>query len=311
MKFAIIGLGGVNTFSRKMEKALKKLSHSVYVLTTNEIKNRYCPSKFKLEYHIYQKNPMDLREILPVDNYDMIIISHSDLVFNNPKRSSTKVLYYHREMLCYPSCLNPDILAYNHPAHDSFIWHYYPKMWHSAKKIDLPFAVDPEEFNPNREKDLTGLNYVSVFEDVMEESRDYFWNYMFKEFMNREKRFTSNGCRYNGPKYATLEEYKDYVERSEAFLVFASPGIYGTRRMFEIAACKSLPIIHIESPEALEYYKSMGFELNETCLMFGLKPPIIDNYDCEEYYEYTQNAYNLVLNEHTYDHRAKEITLLL
>jgi len=305
MKFAIIGLGGTNTFSRKIEKALKKLGHSVYLLTTNELKNRYCPSKFKLEYHIYQKNPMDLREILPVENYDMIIISHSDLVFNNPKKSSTKVLYFHREMRCYPSCMNPDILAFNHPAHDPFVWHYYPKLYNSGVKINLPYAVDPEEFNAHREKDLTGLNYVSVFEDVMNESRDYMWNYMFKHFLSREKKFTKKGCRFNGGRYIGFKEYKDFLERSEAFLVFASPGIFGTRRMFEIAACKSLPVIHIESEVAREYYNDIGFEHLENCVMFHNFTPKTINYD--NYKEMVNNAYNLVLENHTYDHRAKEI----
>ena len=308
MKFAIIGLGGPNTFSLKMEKALKKQGHSVYLLKNNEIKARYCVSKFKLEYHIYQKNPMDLREILPVENYDMIIISHSDFVFNNPKIGSTKVFYYHREMGCYPSCMNPDIMAYNYPVHDSYIWHYYPKLWHSTEKLVLNVAIDPEEFNPNREKDLVGLNYSSPYEGLMEEKRDFLWNYLNEDYMEREKKFTENGCRYNGERYVSYKDYKDYLERSEAFLIFTLPFVYGSRRTLESAICKTLPIIYIENKEAERYYNNLGFFHQETCNFFGDDGPIMVWQKKEEI---IKNAYDLVLERHTYDHRANQIIELL
>lgn len=309
MKFAIIGLGGPNTFAQKLKKALMKLGHSVYLLSQSEIKNRYCVSIFKRNYHLEMKYPIDLREILPIDNYDMIIISHIDFVFNNPGIGSTKVLYYHREMFFYPSCLNPNILAYNSPHHDSFIRSYYPKLWHIPYKIDIPVAVDPEEFNPSREKDLLGLNYVSTYEVIMDVKRDYYWNYIFKEYFTREKKFTENGCRYNGDKFASFDAYKDYLERSEAFLFFTGPGMFGSRRIVEIAACKTLPVIHIESEASEEYHNKLEFEHLENCIMFRNFTPKTINYD--NYKEMVNNAYDLVVNNHTYDCRANQIIKLL
>lgn len=308
MKFAIIGSGGPNSFAGKIFESLEKLGHKGYLLSTTEIKNRYCPSQFKLEYHIYQKNPIDLREILPVENYDFIIISHTDFVFNNPKIGSTKVLYAHREMLCYPSCMNPDVLAYNEEEQDRFIWHYYPRLWYTTKKMDLIVATDPGEFNHDREKDLDGLNYTSYYEVVMEEKRDFFWNYSFKTFLDRRDKFTKEECRVNGGMFMDYNEYRAYLERSEAFLLFMGPMVFASRRLMETAACKSVPIIHIESKASLEFHNRLGFENGENCNMFTKKPIVPSPSDS---LELAKTAYDLVVNNHTYDHRAKEILEVL
>lgn len=306
VKFAIIGGEHINTFSQRMGKALKNLGHSVYIITNNDIAKRYCVSTFKSKYHLTEKNPIDLREILPVENYDMIIISHQNFTYNNPKLGSTEVLYYHREFASYPSCMNPSILAYNMPLHDSFIKHYYPKLWHSTKRIDLPYAVDPEMFNPNREKDLDGLNYVSIYEDAMDDRRDYLWNHLFRQYFDRERVFLAY-TRVNGGKYVFWDEYKDYVERSEAFLFFTQSAIYGSRRIMEIPACKGLIVIHVESEEARKYYNELGFRHGINCIMFEKRPGLYQ-IDVEEAKE---NAYEMVLGNHTYGHRARQILELL
>lgn len=309
MKFAIIGLDAPNTFSRKMVKALKKLGHSVFLLSKVAIHKSYCPTVFKAKYHLNMKFPIDLREILPVDNYDVIIISHNAFVFNNPKIGSTKVLYYHREFLDYPSCMNPDVLAYSLPCHDKWIWYYHPQLWHSAKKIDLPIAVDPEEFNPNREKDLKGLNFASCYEDIMEEKRDYTWNQFYTEYLDRVKRFTANGCRVNGGLYVDTPELKDYIERSEAFLNFMPPGIFASRRLLECAASKTLAVVYIEGEEAGQYHNDMDFYDMENCIMFKREPRL---YELESNpSRLINNAYDMVLAKHTYIHRAKQIIELL
>lgn len=300
----MIGSGGPNSFAGKITESLQKLGHSVYLLSTTEIKNRYCPSKFKLEYHIYQKYPMDLREILPVENYDFIIISHSDLVFNNPKIGSTKVIYAHREMLCYPSCMNPDYLLYNEEEEDRFIWHYYPTLYHSSKRIDLIIATDPSEFNPNRVKDLDGLNYTSYYEKVMDDKRDFAWNYCFKTFLNRRDFFTGNDCRVNGGLFMDYNEYRGYLERSEAFLLFMGPMVFASRRLMESAVCKTLPVIHIESKKSLEYHNRLGFENHVNCSMFNDIPKLPTQEAIEQM---SENAYNLVSEFHTYDIRVDQL----
>lgn len=309
MKFAIIGLDYSNSFSRKMEKALKKLGHNVYFFSKSSIRMNHCPTVFESNYHINMKYPIDLRELLPVDNYDMIIISHNQFVFNNPNRGSTKVLYYHREYLDYPSCLNPDILAYNLPCHDKFMRQYYPQLFFTRTKIDLTIAVDPEEYNPNREKDLTGLNYATCYENVMDEKRDWVWNNFYKIFLEREKRFTSNGCRVNGGRYVDTPELKDYIERSEAFLQFMPPGVFASRRLLECAVSKTLPVIYIESEESRDYHNELGFYDDENCLMFMEKPLFHPKMYCDP--TLIDDAYGTVLEKHTYDHRAKQILDLL
>ena len=309
MKFAIIGLDAPNTFSVKMQKALKKLGHSVYFLSKVAIQKQYCPTVFKAAYHLNMKHPIDLREILPVENYDAIIISHNVFTFNNPKIGSTKVIYYHREFLDYPSCLNPDVLAYSLPCHDKWIWYYHPQLWHSAKRIDLNIAVDPEEYNPHREKDLKGLNFASTYEDVMEEKRDYTWNNFYGVYIDRIKKFTANGCRVNGGKYIDSPELKDYIERSEAFLNFMPPGIFASRRLLECAASQTVPVIHIESIESKNYHNKLGFENGENCIMFTDNTPFPSSYNSTV--ELALNAYEMVLKNHTYDHRAKQIIDLL
>ncbi len=316
MKFAIIGIDTPNSVEVKLTKALKNLGHSVYLLSRDEIVKRYCPTVFKLSYHLTMKYPIDLREILPMDVYDMIIICHNDFVFNNPQDSSTKVLYIHRDMLTYPSCFNPDILAYNYPNRDHIFWHFYPQLWHTPNKIYIHMAVDPEEFNPHREKDLTGLNYVPVktsFSTLHDKHNDFFWDFIDKELTDQEELYCSNGfVRVNGGDHANYKEYKDYLERSEAFIHLSYSVFYGGRRVLESAACKTLAVIRVNNEEASKYYEELGFEINVNCLMFGINPPIIDNYrECKEYYEYTENAYNLVLERHTYDNRAQQIAELI
>ena len=241
----------------------------------------------------------------------MIIISHNALVFNNPKIGSTKVLYYHREMLDYPSCMNPDILAYNVPNNDRYIRQYYPPLWFSAKRIDLPIAVDPEEWNPNREKDLKGLNFVSCYEDIMEEKRDVTWNTFYNEYLHRVNIYTAKDCRLNGGLYVKFDEYKDYMERSEAFLNVMTPSVYYSRRLLEAAACRTIPVIHIENDESAEFHNDMGFYNGENCIMFKDDPHIELQFYHKTHQEIINNAYDLVLYKHTYDHRAKQILELL
>ena len=319
MKFAIIGWDSVNSVERKLEKALKKLGHTTYFLSRKEIKTRYCQTVFKSNYHLTQKYPIDLREILPYEQYDMIIIGHMDFTFLNPKVGSTKIFYIHREALGYPSCMNPDILAYNDPKLKSYIWHYYPQLNFGVKNhIDFDVAVDPEEFNPNRKKDLDGLNYVSLdctpklhYHRNMEESlMGAIWDDNDKKFIEREKLFTSNGCRYNGDKFASFDAYKDFMERSEAFLIFTDPSLLGSRRVMEAAACQTLPIIHIENIESELYYNRLGFINKLSCLMFKEYPKPPNSYSSDEL-KLSKNAYEIVLQNHTYDHRAKQILEIL
>lgn len=308
MKFAIIGLDAPNTFSVKMQKALTKLGHSVYFLPFQEINRRYCDSAFKRHYHINMKKPIDLASILPIDHYDIVIVSHIPFVFYNSNRGSTKFLYYHREYLDYPSAINPDIIAYNLPCHDEWMRQNAPSLYYTPVKINLTIAVDPEEWNPSREKDLKGLNYVSCYEDIMAEKRDYAWSQLYGEFLDREKRFTANGCRINGGRYVDTPELKDYIERSEEFLQFMPPGIFASRRLLECSVSKTLPIIYIESKASLDYHEDLGFEHRENCMMFNDKPLFESEYDIERL---VNNAYDLVLGRHTYNHRAKQILELL
>lgn len=316
MKFAIIGWDSVNSVERKLEKALKKLGHTTYFLSRKEIKTRYCQTVFKSNYHLTQKYPIDLREILPYEQYDMIIIGHMDFTFLNPKVGSTKIFYIHREALGYPSCMNPDILAYNDPKLKNYIWHFYPQLNYNSVHIDFDVAVDPEEFNPNRKKDLDGLNYVSLdctsklhYHRNMEESlMGAIWDDNDKKFIEREKIFTSEGCRYNGDKFASFDAYKNYLERSEAFLIFTDPSLLGSRRVMEAAACQTLPIIHVQDEISENYYNNLGFEHRKNCLMFVSSTIFPAPYNSMEL---AANAYEMVLKNHTYYHRAKQILEVL
>ena len=212
--------------------------------------------------------------------------------------------------------MNPNFLAFNDPKLKSYIWHFYPQLHYDSVHIDFDVAVDPEEFNPNREKDLKGLNYVSLdctpklhyHRDMEDSLMGNIWDDNDKKFIEREKLFTSEGCRYNGDKYASFDAYKDFMERSEAFLIFTDPSLLGSRRVMEAAACQTLPVIHIPDKISENYYYHLGFNHRENCMMFTDNTKFPSPYNSMEL---SANAFEMVLKNHTYYHRAKQILELL
>jgi hypothetical protein len=116
-----------------------------------------------------------------------------------------------------------------------------------------------------------------------------------------------------GEEPASHQDYNEALAKSHYMILTAHNGVYIGRRMFECCAAKCVPIIWIENDNAYKACKELGFEEggdNQNCYMYrskedldsivddALKPdPLMEN-----------RAYNLVMNHHTFGHRA--LTLL-
>ena len=108
-----------------------------------------------------------------------------------------------------------------------------------------------------------------------------------------------------------IDHYKELVKTCEAIIVDGGALGWYTRRIFELAACKTVPVIRIFFQKQLDFYKEQGLIDNENCLFFktieDLKD-LIDNIESrhinleeigERVYEWSK--------KHRYIHVAKKL----
>lgn len=312
-----IGYEGYNSWARKVFREIEKQGYYCEFLNPREIFGIII-TRDRSDYSAF-KRPISLRDILRLYPEGMDYVFYSQNWLRMVNDTHVPVIYWHHEMELPPAVENPTYLFTNCYNSLPILRDNYP-WWYTQIKLKrcIGFSVEMEEFNPNRKKEFLGINYMSIFEATMFEKRNIIWNMFTDTFKTRWDDFLSNGyIRVLGGETVKYEQYKDFLEKSEALLHFGSLGTWLSRRVMEAGAAKTIPVIHIPNKEAKEYLESIGFIDKKTCIFFKdsndlryisdqLSNPSIYDKD-----KITENLYNLILKKFTYEVRVKEIMSLI
>ena len=315
----IIGYGTPNSFESKMQKEWVRMGHSAELFTTNDLYNM-LPGYTRKDF-------MNLRRKASLDSFfrkyyeyglDFIMVCQTWLRYKNDIH--VPVFYYHRELDMFPQVDRPTYIIMNVPEAQSYLREHHPDFYYQAMQRKLCYiAVDPEEFNPNREKDLKGLQFVGNWEIANTWAEQETSNYMWKEVMGNIMEIPEYVSKHglatihvdgNILTCPSFEIYKDVLERSEAFLITTAKFVYITRRQMEAAACKTLNVIWVQNDRAEKVQNELGFYDRENCIMFRDKKELKNGavtWTEDERLEMVEKAYNLILERHTYKHRAQLI----
>lgn len=311
----IIGHKDLNCFEVRLATEFESRGHSVALFPSVSIYNQmsayergdYMNGSRRVSLFSYFKNYYHY-------GLDFIIVAQTGLSFKNDIH--IPVFYYHRELNQAPTCTNPTYIIMNMPEARNYLRAHHQYLWeHARNRQFLWVAVDPTLYNPNRKKDLKGLNYIGWYEVAFEYKVDPMWDEVLGNsldipiYATEQKLCTTHegGDVKSSPSF---EKYRDYLERSEAFLMVTSKWAYISRREMEAAACKTLNVIWIQNDKSEKAHNKIGFYDRKNCIMFREKEDLANglvSWTPEELKEMTDNAYNLILEKHTYKNRADQI----
>ena len=105
-------------------------------------------------------------------------------------------------------------------------------------------------------------------------------------------------------------KYRELLPQCEAFFMSIPRGQFISRMIFEAMACKTLCIFEIQSKRHERELESLGFINGEHYIGIDKIKNlqwIYDSCGIKKRKEIVENAYNVVINNHTYKNRAEFI----
>lgn len=317
MKYKICILGkntgkesGRNNFINRLGDELVKLEHEVIPLRFGELYD-YIPM-WNLTECFVNKKKISLRFIDHVYSPDFIIVEQTYNRFDIDG-ITCPVIYIHREYTHFPDIENPDMLLGSYPNRLQAFEFYYPNQYSQIPYCDeLLVAVDPDTFNPNREKLIKGItmlgwatnpynfaNANGIFARMVIEDQVAFYQDCIKK----------GYCEYiNGGKFLN---FKNLLEQCEAILIDGGYiNAYG-RRLFEAMASKTLCIVRVHGVQTKQIYEKLG--LTDDMCYFVYDPEDIGliqsdwDLNTEKHKKMVDKAYDWVMNNHIYKCRAKKL----
>lgn len=311
----IVGYKDENTFEKCIAREFKKRGHYVELYPSFAI----CNQMSAYERGDYMNGDRDVSLYSYFKKYyefgcDFIIICQTGLSFINDIH--IPVFYYHRELNQPPTCTSPTYIIMNVPEIRNYLRAHHKNLWKRARNRQFLYAAaDPSLYNPNREKDLKGLNYIGCWEVANTWNIDPIWNEVMNHcqdiqmWATEQKLCTThkNGDVKSCPEF---DEYRDYMERSEATLMVTGKWVYLSRRLIEAAMCKTLNVIWIQNDASEIAHNNIGFYDRQNCIMFREKEDLANgvvSWTPEELKEMTEDAYNLAMEKHTYKNRVDQI----
>jgi hypothetical protein len=241
-------------------------------------------------------------------DYDLIIVD--ECIFSWLDDVNIPVFYQHREFKRPPTVFYPDI---------AFFWHkgiinYYSKMFapHWANRVNmmpLHIAVNPELYKPQEKtiKGLVGIGGRESLEEVIGYMKEL-TNISTLELQRQEQiEFIDMGFNwFKSP--ITDGAYRVLLPKCEMIWIALANRQYVSRRMLDAMACKTLCLIKIENTEHERILYDMGFKANIHYVLFN-KINDLRNLDIHpaDIQRITENAYNVVFENHTYEKRFEQI----
>jgi hypothetical protein len=316
MKYKICILGkntgkemGENNFIKRLGFEWKKMGHEIVEIRMAELYD-YIPM-YDLTECFKEKKKIPIRFIDHKHNPDFIMVEQTYNRFDT-EGITCPVIYQHREYTHFPDIEDPDILFGSYPNRLSTFEIYHPYQYSKIPYCDDNFvAVYPENFNPNREKIIKGITMLGWLVNPFSfaEANGVWAGVVIEDQVAFYQECVQKGyMKYiNGGKF---DRYRDLLEQCEAILIDGgSVNAFG-RRLFEAIASKTLCVVRVHNKATKDVYDNMGLT-SEMCY-FVYNPDdflmILNDWDItsKRRENMTEKAYEWMINNHTYEIRAKE-----
>ncbi len=323
----------LHAYSFHFKKTCKKLGYDIISLSpytdgwiTKDIDYRFGKENFR-DFYVGKKLFPLSRVLYNYPDRDFIFIENCKFPFDNDV--DIPVIYYHRDLNCKIYVKNPDFFLVRFTSaqktrdgrpkggQPEIIEQYHPEIWYNdkIKKIWHANAISQDEFNEFEEfnsyrRVKKGWAYYGSYKPVEEmmqfNSFHYFVYHKHLEIINFiEKHNLAAEFRVVNPE---LNEYKQHLYQFDATLVIPAWDSWETRRLYEASYCKCVPILYIQNKNARRVFEMQGYVHGETCITFKDKESLLNlniyDYDLDAIRE---KAYELVIKNHTYEARVKEL----
>lgn len=245
--------------------------------------------------------------------FDTVFVEQHGYHFHND--TDKKVIYYHRDIPTELFMEDMDILLYRFKKMEETIANEHPEVWNNGiHKERFLNGVEPSGFNPNQKKTFKGINWIGWIHSFefywrLPNQQEYYQHVKDIVFYAREQKcitYHEHGLNYLG--------YRDILEKSEAVLIIPGNEAYVTRKIYEAACCKTLIVLWVQNEIAEQTYKELGLISGVNCLMFHKQEELIKLaklFEMATFEGIVNSAYDWVLENHTWTHRANEFLKIL
>lgn len=320
-KYKIVVMGkntgkdrGENNFAKCLAREWKLMGYDTIEVNLDVLTE--CIPMYDMENCFRFKKPIDIKHIQYLNDPDFIFIEQTYNKFDI-SNVTCPVIYQHREYTHFPDIDTPDILLSSYPFRIQFFEQYNPWNFHNIKYRDENFvAVYPPFFPPVKNKVLKGISYMgwSMPPDNIIDANGVVAKMVIEDQMNFMEE-----CRKKGVTFVKGEggpdHYKDMLGKMEAVIIDGGFINGFGRTMFEAMAMKTLCIIRIHQKDHMNYYKKIGLT-EDMCYFIRTSDDITeileewradDNIAEVTRIAKAERAYEWVMENHTYEVRAKEV----
>jgi hypothetical protein len=302
---------GLNNFAKCLAREWKLLGHEVIEVHPDIIYEAMRPYETE-DCHRFKK-PINLKLLQYRHDPDFIFIEQMYERFDTSE-ITCPVIYQHREYTHFPDVYEPDMLLASYPNRIQIYELYNPWGYHNCKfRADNFVAVYPPFFPPNEKKTIEGISYMG-------------WGAPAQHFINANGPIARmviedqvgfwEECRKYGMTFIKgqggKEHYKERLGSMEAVVIDGGYINGFGRTLWEAIVMKTLCVCRIHNDQIARYYKKIG--IDESMVYFIHEPSdiavLLEDWDSEEKVkeraEMVEKAYNFVLENHTYETRARE-----
>lgn len=318
-KYRIVVLGkntgrdrGTNNFAKCIAREWKLMGHEVIEVNRDILSE--CTPDYDMENCIRFKKPIDIKLIQYRHDPDFMFIEqlYEKMDISNV---TCPVIYQHREYTHFPDIDKPDILLGSYPGRVHIFEQYNPWNYHQIKYRDTNYvAVYPPFFPPVENKILIGIYYMGW---SLDPARFIASNGLIAKMVIEDQVNFMNECINKGYVHYVKGElgpahYRDMVGKMEAIIIDGGHINGFGRTMFEAMLKKTLCIVRVHNELHRENYKQMGLT-KEMCYFIDNVDDLeilTEDWDDEDYAKdrakKVEKAYDWVMENHTYEVRAKE-----
>ena len=167
-------------------------------------------------------------------------------------------------------------------------------------------AVNPDLYILSRKKKYSGVNLIG-FRELPNEVDDIFETAPQILLKQEYDMFKTLGLNvFDSP--IMDDQYRELLPQCEAVWCPISVRQYTSRRILEAMACKTLVVLKLESKKHEETLKKMGFINGKHYIGVKKLEDIKKVYEkTKNKQEIIENAYNMVMANHTYNNRIDQI----
>ncbi len=309
------GLRQGSHFCEGISQEFVKQGLEVTFIGVDDIKKILTEKRFAL--HRYKKVPFRLARFEPEkDNIDLIFIDQCDFEWLNDVK--TPVFYNHKYVHRRFSVFYPDIaffltkplMEYSESINSPY------EFLLTKYKYVMPSTTELDTYKPE-EKIYEGISWFGGRNSVeMAIEHIDLMGIAQRELYRRDEKILrelslegNNEVKINmfETPIPTLK-YRELLPKCEAHHFQIPRGQFITRMMFESMACKTLCIFKVHSEQHREILKDLGFVSGEHYIEIESVSKIKEAYlNTPNREEIIENAYNIILERHTYAPRAKFI----